>query len=77
MWAEPADFIRWFTDGERRYGTALWKLASVPLKTGEAHPDYRRRKVWREGMDVAIEFQTVSRAKASGVGQGRPSIHGD
>jgi hypothetical protein len=22
-WAEPAKFIRWFTDGERRYGDSL------------------------------------------------------
>ncbi len=27
-WAQPAAFIRWFTDGERRYGKELWKLAS-------------------------------------------------
>jgi hypothetical protein len=25
----PAAWIRWFTDGERRYGKELWKLASV------------------------------------------------
>jgi len=31
-WAKPAQFIRWFTDGERRYGKALWKLACVYLK---------------------------------------------
>jgi hypothetical protein len=37
-WASPAQFIRWFTDGERRYGTALWSLASVTLTPGEAHP---------------------------------------
>ena len=28
-WANPARLIPWFTDGERRYGQALWKLASV------------------------------------------------
>ena len=56
-WAKPADFIRWFTDGERRYGIALWKLASVSLKTGEAHPDYGRRKVWRQGLEVAIKIK--------------------
>ncbi len=56
-WAKRADFIRWFTDGERRYGKALWKLASVSLKAGEAHPDYRRRKVWREGLEVAMKIK--------------------
>ena len=28
-WANPARLIPWFTDGERRYGQALWKLASL------------------------------------------------
>jgi len=58
QWAEPADFIRWFTDGERRYGTALWKIASVRLKPGESHLDYGRRKVWREGLEVAIKIKS-------------------
>lgn len=57
QWAQPAAFIRWFTDGERRYGTALWKLATVPLTPGETHPDYRRRKVWREGLEVAMKIK--------------------
>ncbi|MBD1898510.1 hypothetical protein H6F83_00825 [Coleofasciculus sp. FACHB-125] len=48
-WASAAELIGWFSDGERRYGTALWQLASVRLTPGEAHPDYGRRKVWREG----------------------------
>jgi len=56
-WAAPADFIRWFTDGERRYGTALWKLASVSLKVGETHPNYGRRKVWRQGLEVAMKIK--------------------
>ncbi len=56
-WAEPAQFIRWFTDGERRYGAALWRLASVSLKPGEAHPAYGRRKVWREGLEVAMKIK--------------------
>ncbi len=58
QWAKPADKIRWFTDGERRYGTALWKRASVRLKPGETHPDYGRRKVWREGLEVAIKIKS-------------------
>ncbi len=56
-WAKRADFIRWFTDGERRYGAALWKLASVHLKAGEFHPDYGRRKVWRHGLEVAMKIK--------------------
>jgi hypothetical protein len=31
QWAQPSAWIRWFTDGERRYGKELWKLASVYL----------------------------------------------
>ena len=56
-WAKPADFIRWISDGERRYGTALWKLASVQLKAGEVHPDYGRRQVWRQGLEVAMKIK--------------------
>lgn len=25
-WSSPSEWIRWFTDGERRYGKELWKL---------------------------------------------------
>jgi hypothetical protein len=57
QWAKSAQFIRWFTDGERRYGTALWSVASITLKRGEAHPSYRRRKVWREGLEVAMKVK--------------------
>ena len=56
-WLKGCDSIRWFTDGERRYGQQLWALASVYLKAGEAHPDYGRRKVWREGLEVAIKIK--------------------
>jgi hypothetical protein len=56
-WAKPAQFIRWFTDGERRYGKALWELASVYLKSGEAHSDYYHRKVWRQGLEVAMKIK--------------------
>lgn len=55
-WAEPAQFIRWFTDGERRYGTQLWKLATVRLNPSE-YPGYERRKVWREGLEVAMKIK--------------------
>jgi hypothetical protein len=56
-WANPAQFIRWFTDGERRYGTALWKLASVFLPAAVTTAEYRRRKVWREGLEVAMKIK--------------------
>jgi hypothetical protein len=26
-WAQACPYIRWFTDGERRYGKALWELS--------------------------------------------------
>lgn len=64
-WAQPAEFIRWFTDGERRYAQALWKLASVRWSSGEVHPVYKRRKVWRYGVEVAMKV------KGS---QGRPRV---
>lgn len=57
QWAEPATFIRWFTDGERRYGIVLWKFASVSLKRREAHPAYGYRKVWRIGLEVAMKIK--------------------
>lgn len=56
-WAKSAQFIRWFTDGERRYALALWKLASVRLKRGEAHRSYKHCKVWRRGLEVALKIK--------------------
>ena len=56
-WAKSAQVIRWFTDGERRYALALWKLASVWLKRGEAHRSYQHRKVWRSGLEVAMKIK--------------------
>ena len=57
QWAARTEFIRWFTDKEQRYGTSLWRLASVPLNSAEAHRDYERRKVWREGLEVAMKIK--------------------
>lgn len=57
QWAEPAQFIRWFTDGERRYGQALWPLASVFLPYRETTPSYGKRKVWRQGLEVAMKIK--------------------
>jgi hypothetical protein len=56
-WANPSEWIRWFTDGERRYGKALWKLASVYLTQSETTQTYEYRKVWREGLEVAMKVK--------------------
>ncbi|MBU6185447.1 MAG: hypothetical protein KGQ16_03255, partial [Cyanobacteria bacterium REEB444] len=34
-WAKMSHYIRWFTDGERRYAQQLWQMASVYLKSTE------------------------------------------
>jgi hypothetical protein len=57
QWAEPATFIRGFTDGGRRYGIVLWKLASVSFKLRNTHPAFGHRKVWREGLEVAMKIK--------------------
>ena len=56
-WVKACEGIRWLTDGERRYGQELWKLASIYLSAAEAHPDYGHRKVWREGLEVAMKIK--------------------
>ncbi len=56
-WAQPSEWIRWFTDGERRYGKELWKLASVYLTESEKTKTYRYRKVWRAGLEVAMKVK--------------------
>jgi hypothetical protein len=56
-WAQPSDIIRWFSDGERRYSKALWKLASVYLLTNSLPTVFPDRKVWREGVEVAIKIK--------------------
>lgn len=55
QWAKASQFIPWFTDGERGYGKVLWNLASVYLKQRERSPHYPYRKVWREGLEVAMK----------------------
>ena len=64
-WALPCESIRWFTDGERRYGKELWKLASRYLKQSETTPEYPYRKVWRKGLEVAMKINGS---------QGRPRV---
>jgi hypothetical protein len=56
-WAKSSTTIRWFTDGERRYGQELWKLASRYLKQEETTAAYPYRKVWREGLEVAMKIK--------------------
>jgi len=54
-WSEQSKYIRWFTDGESPYGKTLWKLASIYLKKTEYHPNFAERKLWREGLEVAMK----------------------
>jgi hypothetical protein len=56
-WAQPSQWIRWFTDGERRYGNELWKIASVYLSRSQRPATYPYRKVWREGLEVAMKIK--------------------
>lgn len=56
-WVEDCTSIRWFTDGQRQYGKELWKLATVYLKSGECHQEFPYRKVWREGLEVAMKIK--------------------
>lgn len=56
-WSNPSEWIRWFTDGERRYGKELWKLASVYLPKNMTTEAYPYRKVWREGLEVAMKIK--------------------
>lgn len=64
-WAKTATDIRWFTDGERRYGKELWQLASQYLSKQERAQNCPFSKVWREGLEVAMKI------KGS---QGRPRV---
>jgi len=51
------EFIRWFTDGERRYAQQLWSIASCYLKASEYSLAYGYRKVWKQGLEVAIKIK--------------------
>ncbi len=54
---EASQSIRWFTDGERRYAKQLWQSASIYLKSEEYSRAYGHRKVWREGLEVAMKVK--------------------
>lgn len=56
-WVQTCAGVRWFTDGERRYGHHLWHLASVYLPTRDYPAAYGHRKVWREGLEVAMKIK--------------------
>ena len=56
-WSQSSQWIRWFTDGERRYGKQLWEIASVYLSGKTTTSAYAYRKVWREGLEVAIKIK--------------------
>ena len=57
QWAQACAYIRWFTDGERRYAKALWDLASVYLALRNCPSAYRTRKAWRDGLEVAMKIK--------------------
>jgi IS1 family transposase len=57
QWAKDSQFVCWFTDGERRYAQQLWKIASCCLKASEFSRAYGYRKVWRQGLEVAIKIK--------------------
>lgn len=56
-WSKSSEWIHWFTDGERLYGKELWKLASVYLPRSMTTRAYPYRKVWREGLKVAMKIK--------------------
>jgi hypothetical protein len=56
-WAIASQEIRWFTDGERRYSQELWQLASIYLPYGSTPQNCTYRKVWREGLEVAMKIK--------------------
>lgn len=56
-WSKASQYIRWFTDGEKRYAQQLWQMASVYLKATEVIREYRHHKVWRYGLEVAIKIK--------------------
>ena len=56
-WAKMSHYIRWFTDGERRYAQQVWQMASVYLKSTEVSGAYGHGKVWRHGLEVAIKIK--------------------
>ncbi|PPT07073.1 hypothetical protein CKA32_005298 [Geitlerinema sp. FC II] len=56
-WVQASQSIRWFTDGERRYGQELWNLASVWLDRHSWPVVYDIRKAWREGLEVAMKVK--------------------
>lgn len=57
-WAKDCQFVRWFTDGEKRYAKLLWPKASVYLKAKEYSPAFGHRKVWPEGLEVAMKVKS-------------------
>ena len=49
--------IRWFMDAERRYGKTSWPLTSEYLPDRGLSVSYPHRKVWREGLEVAMKVK--------------------
>jgi hypothetical protein len=63
-WAKASQYIRWFTDGERRYAQQLWQRASVYLSALRRRCSaYRRRQNLyaknTEGLQRAVTVQRL------------------
>ena len=43
--------------GKLEEGKCLWKLASINLKKQERHRNFKYRKVWRFGLEVAMKIK--------------------
>lgn len=56
-WSVPAASVCFLTDGEARYANCFWQQARVWLKPHETTPESDRRKVWREGIEVASKVK--------------------
>ena len=54
---KTASLFALFTDGERRYAQHLWKIASRYLKASEYSRAYGHRKIWKQGLEVAIKIK--------------------
>ncbi len=70
QWAEPSQFIRWFSDGERRYGKALWALASGWLTKEAVSRQDGHLKVAARGTRSGNQDQRLPRQSTGRVAQG-------
>jgi hypothetical protein len=62
-WAQDAHTIRWFTDEERRYGKALWPLASERLIHNWARPHWGLQGKKTPAMVMGFTTRPISMAE--------------